>query len=85
MAALDHWAMTPRETFAAIAADSARRKAEHEQGMMLAWATAALSRANKLPSLQEWLHPQPQRRRSKAEHEAEFAELKAQMGGTRGG
>jgi hypothetical protein len=49
--------MTPRETFAAIEAANWRAERTHRRDAWLAWHTAALTRARRLPSLQRLIKP----------------------------
>jgi len=49
--------MTPRETFAAIKAAGWRIELEQRRDVVLAWQTAALARAKRLPSLRRLLVP----------------------------
>jgi hypothetical protein len=51
----EFWLMTPRETRAALAAWGRRQRAETRRLQMLAWATAALQRTQRLPELRRWL------------------------------
>ena len=81
---LEFWALTPRETWAAIEAAQKAQAREDERAMMMAWATAALSRAKRMPSLREWLHPAPREPKSLKQHQEEFAELKQLMGKVHG-
>jgi hypothetical protein len=53
----DFWAMTPRETYAAIRAAGWRIELEQRRGVIQAWHTAALARAKRLPSLRRLLSP----------------------------
>jgi len=48
----EFWALTPRETFAAIEAVSWQLEREHRRDAWLAWHIAALSHAKRLPALQ---------------------------------
>jgi hypothetical protein len=49
--ALEFWALTPREVYAAIEAAGWRLEQEHRRAGWLAWHVAALSRAKRLPAL----------------------------------
>lgn len=51
----DFWEMTPRETKMAIEAAIWRDERQQRQALSLAWHTAALSRAKRLPSLKRLL------------------------------
>lgn len=54
---LEFWDLTPRETFMAIAAAIWRDEQAQRQQIALAWRTAALTRAKKLPTLKQLLTP----------------------------
>lgn len=54
--ALDFWDLTPRETYATIEAWLWRSEQHQRQQIALAWRTAALTRAKKLPTLAELLN-----------------------------
>lgn len=57
----DFWGMTPRETWAAMDAAAWRMEQEQRNRAWLAWHTAALSRAKRMPPLSKLLrsdHPQ---------------------------
>ena len=77
---LEFWDMTPRETAAAIDAAGWRMDRERRLQMSLAWHTAALSRAKKLPSLAQLIKPPPAKKLEGAELEKrkqEFEEMRA--------
>lgn len=65
-----------------------RDKQQERSELVLAWYTAALSRAKRLPSLKSLLSPLTEHKAMTpeeiAEREAEFAELSARMGGNLG-
>ena len=85
----EFWALTPAEMAGVFAARAWRAQRDHERDLTVAWYTAALSRGKRLPPLHRLLHPPQTRKLSgaeKAKRAAEFAELKARMGGDgRGG
>jgi hypothetical protein len=49
--------MTPRETYAAIQAATWQMEREQRRDLCLAWQTASLSRAKRIPSLRRLLSP----------------------------
>jgi hypothetical protein len=57
----EFWAMTPRETYAAIRAAGWRIELEQRRDVVQAWHTAALARAKRLPSLRRLLVPRQAR------------------------
>jgi len=56
---LEFWDQTPRETFMAIDAAIWREEVRQKQNLTLAWQTAALTRAKRLPSLKQLLNTKP--------------------------
>lgn len=52
---MEFWALTPRETYAAIDAANWRTQWQQKRDVALAWHIAALTRARNLPSLQQLL------------------------------
>lgn len=72
--------MTPRETARAVEAFGLRLEREHRARISLAWHTAALTRAKKMPPLARLIEPPPARPLEGAELERrrdEFEEMKA--------
>ncbi len=65
-----------------------REAQAHSRAITLAWYTAALQRAKRLPSLKRLLNPPKTKRltpQEKRQRAAEFAELTERMGGGSGG
>jgi hypothetical protein len=56
---LEFWDLTPRETFMMIDASLWREEVQQKQDLTLAWQTAALIRAKRLPSLKQLLNNKP--------------------------
>lgn len=76
------WAMTPRETMMVIEAAGWRMDQEQRGRAWLAWHVAVLSRAKKIPSLNQLLAaPKGQALKGKAlmERRKEFAEMKERV------
>lgn len=72
VSALDFWHMLPREVYAAIAAANMRAKGELKRALYLAWHTAALTRAKRMPGLGRLLkddEAQPDFEQLKRDHE----------------
>lgn len=71
--------MTPRETYMAIEAAVWRDQRLQARELRAAWYTAALSRARRLPSLQQFLTPPARRLRGEElqRRREEFATMKA--------
>ena len=82
---VEYWDMTPRETIAALDAAAWRIRQEQMQSLSLAWHTAALTRARKLPPLARLLShlKKPVRNEPIEKRREEFEELKGRM--NRGG
>jgi hypothetical protein len=79
----EFWDMTPRETIAALDAAAWRIRQEQMQMLSLAWHTAALTHARKLPPLARLLSrlQKPDKKEAPlAERRAEFEEMKKRMG-----
>jgi hypothetical protein len=53
----EFWALTPRETYAAIDAWKWGQDLAHRRDAWLAWHTAALSRAKRMPTLSRLIEP----------------------------
>ena len=85
MTVSEFWNLTPRETFAALDAAAWRIKREDKQMASLAWHTATLTRARRLPTLAQMLaRVESAWRRTRKdvpleERREEFEELKAKM------
>lgn len=58
---LEFWDLTPRETFMAIDAAIWRDEVQQRRNLTLAWQTAALTRAKRMPSLKQLLNTKPAR------------------------
>ena len=73
--------MTPRETIAALDAAAWRIRHEKMQMMSLAWHTAALMRARRMPSLAQMTArlKKPRRNAPIEQRREEFEELKARV------
>lgn len=56
---LEFWDLTPRETFMAIDAAIWRDEVQQRRNLTLAWQTAALTRAKRMPSLKQLLNTKP--------------------------
>lgn len=72
VSALDFWRMLPCEVYAAIAAANMRAKGELKRTLYLAWYTAALTRAKRMPGLKRLLKDdaaQPDFEQLKRDHE----------------
>ena len=79
--ASEFWDMTPRETIAALEAAAWRMRQEQSQMLNMAWHTAALTRARKLPALATLLNRMKGPDKTPlAERRKEFEEMKARMG-----
>jgi hypothetical protein len=79
---LEFWDLTPRETFMAIDASLWREEIQQKRDLTLAWQTAALTRAKRLPSLKQLLNTKPARPLHGAELEKrrqEFKEMTAKL------
>ncbi len=85
MTVREFWELTPRETFAALDAAAWRIKRDDKQMASLAWHTATLTRARRLPTLAQMLarvESAWRKTRTDApmeERREEFEELKARM------
>ena len=85
MTVAEFWDLTPREMFAALDAAAWRIKREDKQMASLAWHTATLTRARRLPTLAQILarvESAWQRTRKDVpieERREEFAELSARL------
>ena len=85
MTVSEFWNLPPRETFAALDAAAWRIKREDKQMASLAWHTATLTRARRLPTLAQMLaRVESAWRRTREdvpieERQAEFEELRAKM------
>lgn len=75
------WEMTPRETIAALDAAAWRMRQEQTQMLSLAWHTAALMRAKRMPALSQMVArlKRPRRNEPIERRREEFEELKARM------
>lgn len=83
---LAFWEMTPRETVQEIEAANWRLEQDQRARAWLAWHTAALSRARKMPPLARVVNPPEARALRPYEAEArrrEFAEMRARWEGNR--
>ena len=80
----EFWDLTPRELVATVEARRWAWERQTEMQLTAAWAGEALSRTKRMPGLDEWLHPKPKVKRTKASAEQEFAEMRARMGGNVG-
>jgi len=78
--ALEFWDLTPRETMAAIEAAAWRMQQEQALTVSLAWHTAALTRAKRLPPLSQLLAKlKPRKNIPLEQRREEFEDLKARM------
>jgi hypothetical protein len=78
---LEFWELTPRETTMTIEAAVWREERQQKADRARAWLAAALTRARRLPSLQQLL-VSPARRlrgRERQQREQEFAEMTAAL------
>ena len=79
---LEFWDLTPRETFMAIEASIWREEVRQKWDITVAWQTASLSRAKRMPSLKQLLNTKPARPLHGAELEKrrqEFREMTAKL------
>ena len=79
---LDFLDMTPAETFMMIDAIIWRDEVQQKRDLTLAWQTAALTRAKRMPSLKQLLNTKPARPLHGAELEKrrrEFKEMTANL------
>lgn len=53
---MEFWDLTPRETFMEIDASIWREEIQQKRDLVLAWQTAALTRAKRMPSLKQLLN-----------------------------
>ena len=58
---LEFWDLTPRETYMMIDASIWREEVQQKRDLVLAWQTAALTRAKRMPSLKQLLNTKPAR------------------------
>jgi len=58
---LEFWDLTPWETFMMIDASIWREEIQQKRDLVLAWQTAALTRAKRMPSLKQLLNTKPAR------------------------
>jgi len=78
----EFWEMTPRETYMAIEAAIWRDEQRQKHDVVLAWRTAALMRAKRMPSLKQLLNTKPARPLRGKELEKrrqEFKEMTAKL------
>ena len=58
---MEFWDLTPWETFMMIDASIWREEVQQKRDLVLAWQTAALTRAKRMPSLKQLLNTKPAR------------------------
>lgn len=79
---LEFWDLTPRETVMVIDASIWREEIRQKREVALAWRTAMLTRARRLPSLKQLLNTKPARPLHGKELEKrrkEFADMTANL------
>jgi hypothetical protein len=78
---LEFWALTPRETQAAIRAAAAREQRAHEARGWIVWHQAALQRVKRLPAYRQFVQrrPPPVTPAELARRRQEHAELARSM------
>lgn len=77
------WSLTPKEFHQIVETASWSERHRLNREISMAWLTAALMRQKKLLTLKELIHSDARKPKSKAELDAEHAQIVARLGGGR--